>query len=159
MFPWYIPQKIPEPLTLSPTPSGFPRGRTTLQPCPAANAACKLALSQSVLLCLMIEGSGASLAQEGVASCMQDHPVSNVWTVGAPYIILYYIVSRFLWPRMSSTMCFSLAPWDIWPFLWCGLHARHVSLSPVCRKLGWAETCPGTDTGTHPWQLRFANCA
>ena len=52
---------------------------------------------------------------------LQDHPVSNVWTVAAPYILLYYIVSRFMWSQISSTMYFSLAPWDIWPFLWCAL--------------------------------------
>ena len=51
---------------------------------------------------------------------MQDHPISNVWAVGAPYILLYYIVSRFLWGQLSSTMYISLAPWDIWPFLWLG---------------------------------------
>ena len=50
--------------------------------------------------------------------CIQDHPISNVWAVGAPYILLYYIVSRFLWQQLSSTMYISLAPWDIWPFLW-----------------------------------------
>ncbi len=49
---------------------------------------------------------------------VQDHPISNVWAVGAPYILLYYIVSRFLWAKLSSTMYVSLAPWDIWPFLW-----------------------------------------
>ena len=50
--------------------------------------------------------------------CVQDHPISNVWAVGAPYILLYYIVSRFLWAKLGSTMYISLAPWDIWPFLW-----------------------------------------
>jgi len=53
-----------------------------------------------------------------VVSPVQDHPASNVWTVGAPYILLYYIVSRFMWPQLGSTMYFSLAPWDVWPFLW-----------------------------------------
>ena len=58
---------------------------------------------------------------------LQDHPVSNVWTVAAPYILLYYIVSRFMWSQISSTMYFSLAPWDIWPILWCALTSLCVS--------------------------------
>ena len=53
-----------------------------------------------------------------VAMHMQDHPISNAWTVGAPYMLLYYLVARFLWPKISTTAYFSLAPWDVWPFLW-----------------------------------------
>lgn len=49
---------------------------------------------------------------------MQDHPISNAWTVGAPYMLLYYLVARFLWSKISTTAYFSLAPWDVWPFLW-----------------------------------------
>ena len=64
---------------------------------------------------------------DGMHSFLQDHPVSNVWTVAAPYILLYYIVSRFMWSQISSTMYFSLAPWDIWPFLWCALTSDCVS--------------------------------
>lgn len=33
-------------------------------------------------------------------------------------MLLYYLVARFLWSKISTTAYFSLAPWDIWPFLW-----------------------------------------
>jgi len=47
-----------------------------------------------------------------------EHPLSNIWSVGAPYVVLYYIVAKYLWPRLSSNMYISLAPLDVWPFIW-----------------------------------------
>lgn len=47
-----------------------------------------------------------------------DHPISNIWAVGSPYIILYYIVSRFLGPQLWGKMYISLSPLNVWPFIW-----------------------------------------
>ena len=47
-----------------------------------------------------------------------EHPLSNIWSVGAPYVVLYYIVARHLGARLWSSMYISVAPLDVWPFIW-----------------------------------------
>ena len=100
---------------------------------------------------------------------LQDHPVSNVWTVAAPYILLYYIVSRFMWSQISSTMYFSLAPWDIWPFLWCALASVRVPWcwpgnegshdALICCHLLCSGTLTLTDDACLIDQAQYASCA
>ena len=53
----------------------------------------------------------------------EEHPLSNVWAVGAPYTVLYYIAARFLWHGLSARMIVSFDPLGLWVFLWCGITA------------------------------------
>jgi hypothetical protein len=48
----------------------------------------------------------------------EDHPLSNIWAVGCPYALFYYVVARFLWRPLWEKMYFDISFWNIWPFIW-----------------------------------------
>jgi hypothetical protein len=70
-------------------------------------------------LCRFLESKGQMKRfVPSTKGMFEDHPVTNIWAVGCPYIILYYIVARFLWATLWQKMYISISPLDIWPFLW-----------------------------------------
>jgi hypothetical protein len=54
----------------------------------------------------------------GTKRLYQEHPLGNIWTVGAPYILLYYVVLKYLQAALAQRAYFSLNPLDVWPFIW-----------------------------------------
>ena len=49
---------------------------------------------------------------------LETHGISNVWSVGLPYVLLYFAAFRLLWPRLSKGMIVDLNPLHIWVFIW-----------------------------------------
>ena len=54
----------------------------------------------------------------GTKRLYEEHPLSNIWAVGAPYVVLYYVVMKHLAPGLAERAYISLNPLDVWPFLW-----------------------------------------
>lgn len=54
----------------------------------------------------------------GTKRMYEEHPLSNIWAVGAPYMILYYVFFKYLAPGLVERAYISLNPLDVWPFLW-----------------------------------------
>ena len=54
----------------------------------------------------------------GTKRMFEEHPLSNIWTVGAPYVVLYWIVGKYLQQGLTERAYFSLNPLDVWPFIW-----------------------------------------
>ena len=70
-------------------------------------------------LCRALEARGVVRRFVPTGGQFEEHPLSNVWAVGAPYTVLYYIAARFLWPGLSARMVVGFNPAQIWLFLWC----------------------------------------
>ena len=66
----------------------------------------------------------------GTKRIYEEHPLSNIWTVGAPYILLYYIVMKYLQAGLVERAYFSLNPLDVWPFIWCAFLCHNRLLVP-----------------------------
>ena len=74
-------------------------------------------------LCRLLEARGVVRRFVPTGEQFEEHPLSNVWAVSAPYVVLYYAVARCLWPGpggLREKMVVSFNPLEIWVFVWCG---------------------------------------
>jgi len=70
-------------------------------------------------LCRALEARGIVRRFVSGGGQFEEHPLSNVWAVGGPYVALYYAVARWLWPGLSARMYVSFNVLEVWAFVWC----------------------------------------
>lgn len=93
-------------------------------------------------LCRALEARGIVRRFVPTGGQFESHPLSNVWAVGAPYTVLYYIAARFLWPGLSARMVVSFNPAEIWLFLWCAPAAGWCEHDSDWTSAAWTSDVP-----------------
>ena len=54
----------------------------------------------------------------GTKRLFEEHPLSNIWAVGALYVLLYHVVFKYLMEGLVERAYISLNHLDVWPFIW-----------------------------------------
>lgn len=75
-----------------------------------------LAESAAVSVCCLLEQQGVISRYIAGTKPFAEHPPSNVFAVGLPYIPLYYAISRS-WPTFAQRAVLDFSPYKIWLFI------------------------------------------
>ena len=75
-----------------------------------------LAESVAVSICSWLEHCGIISRYIPDTKPFAEHPPSNIFAVGLPYIPLYYAISC-AWPTFASRAVMNYSPLNIWPFI------------------------------------------